>query len=337
LTINGEPEMFKHAVATKVSGMIGEPERTETPQVKSHSLDVRRVTWIGLATNIVLSIFKMVGGVWGSSQAVIADAVHSLSDCGTDIVILIGVRYWSKPPDEDHPYGHQRIETVVSITIGLVLAGVAFGLIYYAIESFMNPRSTAPNLLALFPALLSMLVKELLYRWTKLWGKRIKSSALIANAWHHRSDALSSIPASIAVIACLIDPALVFVDGVGALLVSLFILHAAWRIVAPGIAELTDKGATYEDTEGIARIALKEEHVREAHKVRTRFSGFGLQVDLHVLVDGSLTVCKGHDIAEAVKKRLLAENQYIVDVVVHIEPYEEKFIKRNSPPPNKRS
>ncbi|MCP4680614.1 MAG: cation transporter [Deltaproteobacteria bacterium] len=287
---------------------------------QSHAAVVRRVTGVGLAANLVLSAIKMAGGIWGSSQAVVADAVHSLSDCATDLAILFGVRYWSKPPDDDHPYGHQRIETIITISIGFFLAAVGFGLIYNAVTSFSEPRRETPGLVALAAALISIAVKEVLYRWTRAAGDRIRSSALVANAWHQRTDVLSSIPAALAVCASFYDPRLVFLDSIGSLLVSLFILHAAWRIVTPGVDQLTDRGADKKDIESIERAAMSIEGVREVHRIRTRFSGLGLRVDLHVLVDGTLSVSKGHDISELVQACLIETHSHVVDVVVHIEP-----------------
>ncbi|MCP4605522.1 MAG: cation transporter [Proteobacteria bacterium] len=307
--------MIKKATGDQTDGKIS--------PLESHATEVRRVTRIGLAANLILSGLKLAGGILGSSQAVIADAVHSLSDCVTDLAILIGVRYWTRPPDSDHPYGHRRIETVVTVFIGLALAAVSFGLVYNAIISFNEPRSEVPGPAALVAALISIAVKEALYRWTRSAGERIKSSALVANAWHQRTDALSSIPAALAVAISWFDPSLIFFDGIGVLLVSLFILHAAWRIIVPGIDQLTDKGVGSEETDEIRNLALQVKNVRGVHKVRTRFAGLGLQVDLHVLVDGDLTVCQGHDIAGEVTSRLLENKSHVVDVIVHIEPYEE--------------
>ncbi len=298
-----------------------EREEQRGASAQSHATVVRRVTGVGLVANLVLSAIKMAGGIWGSSQAVVADAVHSLSDCATDLVILFGVRYWSKPPDDDHPYGHQRIETLITISIGFFLAAVGFGLIYDAITSFTEPRQGTPGSIALVAAVISIAVKETLYRWTRAAGDRIRSSALVANAWHQRTDALSSIPAALAVCASFYDPHLAFLDSIGALLVSLFILHAAWRIVTPGVSQLTDKGADKKDIDSIERTSMEIEGVREVHKIRTRFSGLGLQVDLHVLVDGTLSVSQGHEISERVQTHLIEKHPHVVDVVVHIEPH----------------
>ncbi len=289
---------------------------TQETQIKT----VRRVTKTSLAINLILSAVKLIGGIWGSSQAVVADAIHSLSDCVTDMAIIVGVRYWSQPADKDHPYGHKRIETVVTVFIGLVLAIVAFGLIYDAILSFTQTARETPGIAALIAAVISIVVKETLYHWTKSVGIKIKSSALIGNAWHQRSDALSSIPAAIAVTASAVDPSFAFLDGIGALIVSMFILYAAWNIAMPAIGQLVDRGADEKDTKRILIVALEEQGVQDVHKIRTRFSGLGLHVDLHVLVDGSLSVRKGHDISESVKARLLDKCQDVVDVIVHIEP-----------------
>jgi cation diffusion facilitator family transporter len=296
-------------------------QKQDASLIESQVAVVRRVTRWGLTANILLSMLKLSAGFWSSSQAVIADGVHSLSDCITDLAILVGVRYWSEPPDTQHPYGHQRIETLVTIFIGLVLAVAALGMMYDAILSFDGPRSGPPGITALVVAVFSIVAKEGLYRWTKSKGTRIKSSALIANAWHQRSDALSSIPVAIAVAAARINPDLRFLDGVGALLVCLFILYAAWNIIAPGIGQLVDRGATNTELEKIRILALEPKSVLDVHKIRTRYSGLGLHVDLHVLVDGAMSVHDGHEVAGLVKATLLAKAPNVVDVVVHIEPY----------------
>ncbi|MDJ0761571.1 MAG: cation diffusion facilitator family transporter [Myxococcota bacterium] len=298
----------------------------------TQSKQVRRAVLIGLAINLFLSLVKFIGGVWGSSQAVVADAIHSLSDCVTDVAILIGVNFWTKPPDADHPYGHRRIETVVTVFIGLSLAAVAFGIVADAVSSFAEPGRHPPGNVALIAALISVATKEVLYRWTKKAGTRTQSPALIANAWHHRSDAMSSIPAVITVGLSRVDPSLTFLDGIGALLVSMFILYAAWQIVMPGLAQLTDKGATAEEIEKIQRIVQRIDSVRDVHQIRSRFSGLGLHVDLHILVDGDLSVRKGHAIAEIAKTQLMKEIPSIVDVVSHIEPVEENSGLTSIPP-----
>ena len=286
--------------------------------------EVRRVTWVGLAANVLLSTFKIVAGTIGSSQAVVADGVHSISDTTTDLAVLIGVHYWSVPPDQTHPHGHRRIETVITALIGLVLALVALGLGYNALMTLKVKHAGPPGLIALIAALVSIASKEALYRWNVVVGKRISSPALMANAWHHRSDGLSSIPVAIAVAGARYFPGWYFLDHVGAVLVSIFILRAAWDIAWPAINELTDSGAPPETCEQIEKICLATDGVQQVHKCRTRQLGFGLQVDLHVQVRPDLTVRQGHDISEAVKQRLLKEGPNVVDVVTHLEPYEPR-------------
>ena len=298
-------------------------ETTTAIPLEAQARVVRRVTWIGLLANVLLAGIKFAGGLLGSSQAVIADAVHSLSDCVTDLAILVGVRYWSAPPDSCHPYGHRRIETLITVFIGLSLAGVAVALGYDAVRALVAGEHRNPEPIALGAALISIVVKEVLYHWTRGAGRRARSPALVANAWHHRTDALSSIPVAAAVGAAWYDPSLAFLDGVGTVVVAGFILFAAWRIVLPGLGELVDRGAGERQVEEIERIAAAIEGVSEVHAVRSRFSGVGLHVDLHVLVDGALTVSASHDIASAVKRALIEQGPGVLDAVVHIEPAED--------------
>lgn len=292
------------------------------PQGEHHAAEVRRITWAGLVVNVLLSLLKLGAGIWGHSQAVVADAVHGFSDTSSDAAVLIGVRYWSKPADKSHPHGHRRIETLVTVGIGLLLAGVAAALTYNAIVTIPEKHAESPDWIAFAAAVLSIVIKEGLYRWTALVGRRIRSSAVSANAWHHRSDALSSVPAALAVAVAAANPDWYFVDHVGAVVVSLLILQAAWRIARPALSELTDRGAPPEVVEVIRRITLDTKGVKEAHAFRTRYLGTGLAVDLHVLVDGRLTVKEGHDIAEKARSRLLEEGPDVIDVVVHFGPAE---------------
>ncbi len=225
---------------------MGNMKTTDSGQADELQVkQVRLVTWVGMLVNIGLSGFKIAAGYFGSSQAIVADGVHSLSDTTTDLAVLIGVRYWTAPPDRDHPHGHRRIETVITMLIGFVLAGVALGLGYNAIIT-IQVQHDPPKLIALVAALVSIVSKEVLYQWTVLVGKQAKSSAVIANAWHHRSDGLSSIPAALAVGGALLYPDWYFLDHVGAILVSMFIINAAWKISWPALKQLTDTGASPE-------------------------------------------------------------------------------------------
>ena len=283
---------------------------------------IRRVTWIGLFVNLALSAVKFIAGTAGASQAVVADAVHSLSDSTTDLAVIIGSHFWAAPADACHPYGHRRIETFVTIFIGTVLLAAGIGVGWRAVSTMNRPHQGPPGWIALMAAALSLVVKEILYRWTAAAGKRVKSPALAANAWHHRLDAVSSLPALVAVGGAILFPALTFLDQIGAVVISIFIFHAAVKIVWPQFSELMDAGAPAETRKTIRQIAYRNESVRQVHRLRTRYLSASLQVDLHIVVDGNLTVREGHNIAEAVKEAILRDGPDVVDVVVHVEPPE---------------
>jgi cation diffusion facilitator family transporter len=285
-----------------------------------HARQVRRITWIGLGVNLFLAIVKFVVGFVGSSQAVIADAVHSLSDMTTDIAVLLGVRFWTAPADEDHPYGHWRIETLITVLIGVSLVIVALGIGYKSLTTMREAHLKQPGWIAIVGLLFSILFKEILFHWTINVGKSSKSSAVIANAWHHRTDAISSIPALIAVVAATINPNWAFIDHVGALVVALIILKVSWDIISPAFSVLSDQGASQKDRDKIRSIAMEIDHVERVHAVRTRKHGSGLFADLHVQVNGDMSVRKGHEICEIVKKQLIDRGPDILDVVVHLEP-----------------
>ena len=282
---------------------------------------VVRAGWVGLACNLLLAVLKGAAGIFGHSQAVLADALHSISDIVTDIAVIFGARFWSAPADEDHPHGHGRIETLITVAIGIALCSVAIGLGVRAIRGLREGPTVAPSAVALVAALVSIVVKEALFRWTAAVGREANSPALAANAWHHRSDAFSSVPAALAVAAALIDPEWAVVDRVGAVVVCLLILQAAWRILRPSIDQLIDAGAPAADRRRIEELALQVNGVEAAHAVRTRYVGSDLAVDLHVEVDGGLSVGEGHAIAVAVRRKLLEDGPGVTDALVQIEPH----------------
>ena len=281
----------------------------------------RKITVEGFVVNFLLAGFKFVVGFYGRSQAVMADGIHSLSDMVTDLFVLIGIKFWSAPADECHPYGHQRIETITTVGMASLLAFAAGGLGLNAVFRLANP--VCPPLSMVFIAPLgSIIIKEILFRRTRAVGRRIKSPAVMANAWHHRSDVISSIPPLIAVVAATINPKWAFLDPVGALIVALLILRVAWKIAAPALAELTEKGASRNELQTIEALACDVSDVCSVHKIRTRRLGSGLFVDLHMVVDGDLTVRASHEIASVVQQKLLKNGPSVVDVIVHIEPEE---------------
>ncbi|HJO96053.1 MAG TPA: cation diffusion facilitator family transporter [Victivallales bacterium] len=282
---------------------------------------IKVITWWGMIINIFLALLKFILGYIGNSQAVIADGVHSLSDTITDIAIILGVKFWAAPPDTKHPYGHLKIETIVTAFISIVLVIVSVGIAYEAIVTIKEHKSHSDLWIAVIGPLISIIIKEALYRWNINTGKRIKSSSLIANAWHHRSDAISSLMAVAAVSISLISPNFAFVDNIGAVIVSLFIIKVAWDILSPAISELSDKGASEKIQSKIRKISLEVNNVKSVHAIRTREIGSCIYVDLHVLVDGKLSVEKGHYISDTVQKALIENIPEIIDVIVHIEPY----------------
>lgn len=283
---------------------------------------IRYVTRVGLLVNLLLAGAKFLAGWFAGSRALIADAVHSLSDMVTDVVVLVGAGWWTGPADARHPHGHGRIETVVSAIIGIALGAAGLGLGWSALVALHEGRASSPGWLAFLIACFSVLSKEWLFRWTFRLGKTYRSSALLANAWHHRSDALSSLPVAVAVAGSKLYPAWQFLDHVAAIIVSALILYVAWTIVVPAIAQLTDAGLSEEEVERIVKLVLTTEGVRATHEIRSRYIGSKLQVDLHILVDPNLSVREGHRIASAVRDRLLQEVEDLADVLVHVEPFE---------------
>ncbi len=282
---------------------------------------IRRVTVAGAVLNVLLALAKFVGGILATSQALVADAVHSLSDLLTDAAIIVGVKYWVMPADKEHPYGHGKIEGAVTALIGMAVAVVAVEIAWDGIKTLAWGRPKTPGLSAFFVALASLVVKEALYRWTHAVAVRQNSPATEANAWHHRSDAISSLPVAAAVAVAHFFPSLKWVDSVGAVLVGGFILHVAWRIVKPAFEGLTDANSD-ETSADITRIACAVPGVRGVHHVRTRRYGGTIQTDLHVQVDSSLSLIDGHAIGHAVKAALLEAGIGVTDATIHVEPDE---------------
>ena len=284
---------------------------------------IKRVTWGGTAVNIALSAMKLVCGALIGSQTMIADGIHSLSDLISDAALLIGVQFWSAPPDENHPYGHARIETIVTAFVGLILTAVAAILGYRAVMSLITPPPPVhPGAVSVAIMLISVVPKELLYQWTKRNARKIHSSALHANAWHHRSDALSSIPALIAIALAYFCPDLAFIDPIGAIVVACMLLVVGATIVLKAFSELTDT-CPQSTIEQLTQMARQIHGVKTAHALRARQFGTGLIVDLHIEVDPEMTVRNAHDICEHVQKCLIKEGPNVLEVIVHVEPLGE--------------
>lgn len=283
---------------------------------------VRTIGIVCLLLNCLLAGIKITCGLVGNSHGVVADGVHTLTDTLTDIALITGTLFWGRPPDRCHPYGHRRIETLTTGVIGAVLFAAALGIAWDALECLLAGPQAPPGLIALAAALLSIIIKESMYRWSSSAGRRLKSNALTANAWHQRSDALSSIPVAVAVAVNVMAPSLWFIDSLAALLVSIMIIKAAWNVAGPALKELIDAGADGRIVDRIRGLALQVEGVRQVHAIRTRYVAGSMLLDLHVLVDPGLSVRDGHTIAQKVEHTLLKAEADIIDVLVHIEPVE---------------
>ena len=283
----------------------------------------RAVTLLGIFVNVFLILLKSLAGIFGGSQALIADAVHSVSDLFTDVVVLFGIRIGRKPPDEEHHFGHARIETLASAIVGLALIATGFYLGTEASINIYRHTESHPTGLALIGAGVSIALKEALYRYTVLIGRRIKSQLIVANAWHHRSDALSSVAVLLGVTGALIQPSWHILDAFAALIVSFFIIKVGVDILRKTLREFTDTAPQPEIINRIMHCTLAVEGVMDAHDLRVRTSGGFYQVEIHIVVDGQLTVIEGHRIAKKVEYCLVEELDDLDRVIVHVDPEAE--------------
>lgn len=280
--------------------------------------------WGGLK-NILLAGLKIVFGVIGHSHGLLADGVHSLSDLIVDSVVIVAAKFGNKAADEDHPYGHGRIETAATVLLALILAIAAFAIIINAFITITDTHvNTVPAQIVLWIALSSVLLNELLYFWTKHIANRIKSRLLMTNAWHHRSDSASSIAVALGVIGAWLGfPKL---DAVAAIIVGLMILKIAWDFGWHSIRELVDTALSMEETEKIKLFIKEIPGVKAIHQLRTRSIAGSIFCDVHVLVDPSISVSEGHYIGQEVEKRLIASFPDITDVTVHIDTEDDELI-----------
>ena len=287
--------------------------------------EISKVTLVGSIVNLLLVCVKAVAGVVGHSAAMISDAVHSLSDFITDIVVLIFVRISAQPQDEGHDYGHGKFETLATLLIGLALAAAAIGIVVNGATKLAHwlqgePLQT-PGRIALWAALISIAVKEILFQYTSIKGRKLQSKALEANAWHHRSDALSSIGAAIGIGgAILLGPRWAVLDPLASIVVGAMLVKVAWDLLGPSFGELTDSSLPAETEQEMLEIIKAVPGVHDPHTLRTRRIGNRIAAEVHIRLDGSQTLKDAHDKATEVESRFKARFGSQSHIIVHMEP-----------------
>jgi len=297
-----------------------------TPQERQKT--ITRVTLTGSIVNLLLTAFKLFAGIIGHSSAMVADAVHSLSDLFSDIIVILFVKLSAKPQDTDHDYGHGRYETFASLIVGVLLAVVGLGLLAGGVAKtfafFQGEPLPRPGLIALVAAILSVICKEGLFRYTVAAEKRVHSPALLANAWHHRSDALTSV-ATIAGIggAFILGPDWAVLDPIAAAIVSLFIIKAAYDLLRPNIDELLEKALPQKTKQQITATILSVPGIVKTHRLRTRHVGPRIAVEAHIKMDGSMSLHQSHAIATEAEHRLRELLGQETHVILHTEPIKD--------------
>ena len=286
-----------------------------------HEVDGRQITsitYLGMAVNIALAIVKIAIGFLAVSLALVADGLHSLSDLATDAVVLLGVRLGAKKPDSTHPYGHGRAETFSAALVAIVLIVVGSAMIHYATMAIARDEVTLPRIEVLAAAIISIAAKEWLYRATRKVAIRSQSPALYANAWHHRSDALSSVAVVIGFL--LLQFGFGHGDQIAAVAVGLMVIGVGAKIISDCVRELTESAADEDTTEHIKQVINSKPSIRQWHKLRTRTVGREVFLDLHILVDPELNITAAHEIADSLEKALHEQITRPINITVHIEP-----------------
>jgi cation diffusion facilitator family transporter len=285
--------------------------------------EMRRVTVVGSVIDGVLGIAKIVVGYLANSQALIADGVHSLSDLITDGMVLLAARHGARDADEDHPYGHRRFETLATVILGISLVLVALGIGWDAIDRLFTPEELrVPGAIALVIAAISVLSKEWIYHYTMAIARKYNSSLLKANAWHSRSDAISSIIVIIGVGGAIMG--LTYLDAIAAVGVALMVAKIGIDLARHGVHELTDHALEADRVAEIREVIMGVGGVRELHLLRSRMMGGSALIDVHVLVEPHLSVSEGHYISERVRKAVVKQIDEVTDVLVHIDPEDDE-------------
>ena len=296
---------------------------------KTREKEIYKVTIIGGIANAILVIFKFIAGIMANSAAMLADAVHSLSDFITDVIVLVFVKISNRPKDKSHDYGHGKFETLATLIIGVALLFVGVMIFYNGVikiyeNVWLGVRLESPGMLAFWAAIVSILIKEIVYQYTVRKGRRLNSQAVVANAWHHRSDALSSVGTALGIGgAIFLGEEWRILDPIAAVVVSMFIIGMAIKLFIRSLNELLEKSLPDEVENEIVTIAESFTMVKNVHDIRTRGIGNNIAVEMHVLMDGSLTLKETHDTTEAIEEKLRGKFGGNTHIAIHVEPVEE--------------
>lgn len=293
--------------------------------MKKREDEITRVTLAGSVVNLLLVGLKALAGVAGHSAAMVSDAVHSLSDFVTDIVVLVFVRVSARPQDEGHDYGHGKFETLATLFIGLALAVAAVGIVVSGatkLASWLQGEDLpSPGKIALWAALISIITKEILFQYTRIKGRKLNSPALEANAWHHRSDALSSIGAAIGIGgAIVLGERWTVLDPLASIVVGAMLVKVAWDLLGPSFGELTDSSLPTDMEQEMLRIISAVEGVEDPHNLRTRRIGNHIAAEVHIRLDGKLTLESAHEKASEVERRFKERFGKESHIIIHMEP-----------------
>ena len=284
-----------------------------------------KITIIGSISNAGLVLIKFLAGIFGNSSALIADAVHSLSDFLTDLVVLVFVKLSAKPKDENHSYGHGKFETLTTLIIGITLLVVGFGICWEGVRKIYDVITgigiKTPDKIAFYVAVISIITKEILFRYTKKVGKEVKSDLVIANAWHHRSDSFSSIGTAIGIGgAAFLGDKWVVLDPIAAVIVSFFIISVSFKLINPSINELLEKSLPEDTQNEIIEIINNIPEIEDPHNLKTRKLGNDYAIELHVRVDPKMSVEKAHQYSREIENLLRDKYGKKTHVAIHIEP-----------------
>lgn len=284
--------------------------------------DGEKITWAGIAVNIFLFLTKILGGIFGHSKALLADGIHSASDLLSDILVLVGLHFFYKKEDRDHPYGHGKIETLSTLGVGLLLVFAAVGIGIHSIRSITETGAISPpHKLAIVVAAASTGLKEILYHLTRRIGERTGSDAMIANAFHHRSDAWTSGATLLGISLSVYVPGLRVLDPCAAIFVALFILKIAIDILKGAVRKIIDTSPPQEFLEKVRKEALAAEGVLSCHDLTARYYADKMRMEIHIEVDPEITVREAHQISERVTERIKEKNREVISILVHIDPH----------------